>query len=239
MSSPSISPSPSSTAGSITSTPTASDSSGAAGGGAPATATLLFGFLVIFAALFTGFMFLAFFWKIQQRRQTAFLPEFDDIRGSNRGVPKLWEVWIRDDEHSEKGWNWEENTTTTPLSVDVGRVLSEQTASSPTSRSRRPWPCSLFRRRPVRPPRSQAAQQQEQHQLNAGGVTNAEEAEAATGLISGVQMSLVIVMPHADKPDRRRSEISHVSQVEQQQNWRRREYAIGIYHPSLREGWTL
>jgi hypothetical protein len=111
MSSPSVSPSPSSTTDSITSTPTASSgSSGGAGGAAPATATLLFGFLVVFAALFAAFLFLAFFWKIQQRRQTAFLPEFDDNRGSNRGVPKLWEMWIRD-EPREKEWNWENTTT--------------------------------------------------------------------------------------------------------------------------------
>jgi len=58
-----------------------------------------------------AFFFLAFFWKIQQRRQTAFLPEFDDIRGCYRGVPKLWEVWIRD-ELCEKEWNWENTTTT-------------------------------------------------------------------------------------------------------------------------------
>ncbi|KAF8504793.1 hypothetical protein F5888DRAFT_785467 [Russula emetica] len=232
MSSPSISPSPSSTTDSTTTTPSASGSSGA-GAGAPTTATLLFGFLVIFAALFAGFLLLAFFWKIQQRRQTAFLPEFDDIRGSNRGVPKLWEVWIRDDP-TEKEWNWE-TTTTTPLSVDVGRVPSEQAVSPPTSRSRRPWPYSLFRRRPARPPRSQVAQQQ---QLDVHGVTGAEE--VTTGLISGVRVSFVIVMPHAETPDRRRSEISRVSQVvEQQQNWRRREYAVGIYHPSFKEGWTL
>ena len=111
MSSPSVSPSPSSTTDSITSTPTASSgSSGGAGGAAPATATLLFGFLVVFAALFAAFLFLAFFWKIQQHRQTAFLPEFDDNRGSNRGVPKLWEMWIRD-ELREKEWNWENITT--------------------------------------------------------------------------------------------------------------------------------
>jgi hypothetical protein len=88
----------------------------------------------------------------------------------------------------------------------------------------------------VRPPRSQAQQQQDVH-----GVTGAEEAAATTtGLISDVQqVSLVIMMPHKETPDRRRSQISQVSQVEQQQNWRRREYAIGIYHPSFREGWTL
>jgi hypothetical protein len=108
MSSPSISPTSSSTTDSITSTPTASSG---AGGGAPATATLLFGFLVIFAALFAAFLFLAFFWKIQQRRQTAFFHEFDDVKGSNRGVPKLWEVWVRD-KPSEKEWNWENATTT-------------------------------------------------------------------------------------------------------------------------------
>jgi len=185
-------------------------------------------------------LLLAFFWKIQQRRQTAFLPEFDDIRGSNRGVPKLWEVWIRD-EASEKEWNWE--NATTPLSVDVGRVRTDQTVSPPTSRSRRPWPYSLLRRRQVRPPRSQAAQLQQLQQLDAPvsvhDVTGAEEA-TTTGPISGVQVSLVIMMPHADAPDRRRSEISQVSHVvERQQNWRRREYAIGIYHPSFREGWTL
>jgi len=221
MSSPSTSPSPTST----TSAPTASNTTGAGG---PATATLLFGFLVIFAALFAAFLFLAFFWKIQQRRQTAFLPEFDDIRGSNRGVPKLWEVWTR----IEREWNWE-NTAAAPLSIDVGRVPSEQTVS-PTSRSRscRPWPCSLFHRRRMRPTRSQ---QQQQH-----GVTGGEEA-TTTGLISGVRVSLVIMMPHAETPDRRRSEISQASQVmvEQQQNWRRREYALGIHHPSVREGWTL
>ena len=113
MSSPSISSGSSSTTGFTTPTPTASDPSGAGGGGggAPATATLLFGFLVIFAALFAAFLFLAFFWKVQQRRQTAFLPEFDDTRGSNRGVPKLWEVWIRD-EPGEKVWNGENTTTT-------------------------------------------------------------------------------------------------------------------------------
>lgn len=237
MSSSSISPSSSSTTDSITSTPTTSSGSGA-GSAAPAMATLLFGFLVIFAALFAAFLFLAFFWKIQQRRQTAFLPEFDDIRDSNRGVPKLWEVWIRD-EPSEKEWNWE--NATTPLSVDVGRIRTEQTVSPPTSRSRRHWP-SLFRRRPARPPRSQAAQQQQQQRLDAPvtvhGVTGAEEATA--GLISGVRVSLAIMMPHPETPDRRRSENSQVSRVvEQQQNWRRREYAIGIYHPSFREGWTL
>lgn len=117
MSSPSVSPSPSSTTDSTTST--SSGSSG--GGGAPATATLLFGFLVIFAALFAAFLFLAFFWKIQQRRQTAFLPEFDDGRGSNRGVPKLWDMWVRDEPSDEKEWNWE--TTTTTVSFCAVRFL--------------------------------------------------------------------------------------------------------------------
>src|SRR5260370_17441316 len=93
MSSPSITPSQSST----TSPSSTASSNSSGGGGGPATATLLFGFLVIFAALFTAFIFLALFWKIQQRRQTAFLPEFDDVGGSNRDVPKLWEVWIGDE----------------------------------------------------------------------------------------------------------------------------------------------
>ena len=79
-------------------------------------------------------------------------------------------------------------------------------------------------------------QQQQRQQLGVPGVTGAEEA-ITKGLISGVRVSSVILMPHAEAPDRRRSEISQVSQVvEQQQNWRRREYAIGIYHPSFREG---
>jgi hypothetical protein len=90
----------------------------------------------------------------------------------------------------------------------------------------------------VRPPRSQAAQQQQQH-LDVHGVTGAEEV-TTTGLISGVRVSFIVMMPHAETPDRRRSEISQVSQVvEQQQNWRRKEYAIGIYHPSFNEGWAL
>ena len=125
MSSPSISPSPSSTTDSTTSTSTASDSSGA-GSAAPATATLLFGFLVIFAALFAAFLFLAFFWRIQQRRQTAFLPEFDDSRGSNGGVPKLWEAWIRD-KNSEKEWKWENTTTVSFCAVQSPRHLSTPT----------------------------------------------------------------------------------------------------------------
>jgi hypothetical protein len=97
MSSSSFSPSSGSTAFS-TPAPTAGT-----GSGAPATATLLFGFLVIFAALFAAFLFLVFFWKIQQRRRrTALGPEMDEIGG----VPKLWEVWIRD-EASENQSNWE------------------------------------------------------------------------------------------------------------------------------------
>ena len=156
MSSPSISPTPSSTPGSITTTPTASDSSsGAAGGGAPATATLLFGFLVIFAALFAAFLFLAFFWKVQQRRQTAFLPEFDDVRGSNRGVPKLWEMWIRD-EPGEKEWNWENTAAAVSFRVIIQsphpstspqgcRRLFFTSSMAPVWRSRQPnpYPCMI------------------------------------------------------------------------------------------------
>jgi len=88
----------------------------------------------------------------------------------------------------------------------------------------------------VRPPQVAQQQQQQHQQVDVHGVTSEEEA-ATTELISGVRVSFVIMMPHADKPDRRRSEISQVSQVvEPQQNWRRREYAIGIYHPSFEEG---
>jgi hypothetical protein len=126
MSSPSISSSPSSTTDPTTSIPTASASSGA-GAGVPTTATLLFGFLIIFSAIFAAFLFLAFFWKIQQRRQTAFLPEFDDIRGTNRGVPKLWEVWVRD-ESSEKERNWE-NTITTTTTVSFCCAIPNNTVS--------------------------------------------------------------------------------------------------------------
>jgi hypothetical protein len=49
-----------------------------------------------------AFLFLAFFWKIQQRRRSAHWPEMGEIGG----VPKLWEVWIRD-EASENQSNWE------------------------------------------------------------------------------------------------------------------------------------
>jgi hypothetical protein len=137
MSSPSISPSSSSTTDSITPTPT---SSSGPGGGAPATATLLFGFLVIFAALFAAFLLLAFFWKIQQRRQTAFLPEFDDIRGSNRGVPKLWEVWIRD-EASEKEWNWENATTVSFCVVQYNSPRPSLQRSHDAVSFPLPYPC--------------------------------------------------------------------------------------------------
>jgi hypothetical protein len=91
------------------STPTDSSSpipTTSGGGGTPPTATLLFGFLVIFAALFAGFLFLALFWKLQRRRQIALPPELGEISGTHTGVPRLWEAWIRD-EPSEKQWNWE------------------------------------------------------------------------------------------------------------------------------------
>ena len=98
MSSSSLSPS----SGSIASSTPAPTTSFGGGGGTPATGTLLFGFLVIFAALFAAFLFLAFFWKIQQRRRSEFGPEVGEIGR----VPKLWEVWIRD-EASENQSNWE------------------------------------------------------------------------------------------------------------------------------------
>jgi hypothetical protein len=94
------------TSSSFTPTPTSTDT----GGGAPATATLLFGFLVIFAALFSAFIFLLFFWKIQQRRRAEFGPDIGEIRGARGSVPKLWEVWIRDELPSENQWNWESNS---------------------------------------------------------------------------------------------------------------------------------
>jgi hypothetical protein len=77
------------------------------GGGTPPTATLLFGFLVIFAALFAAFLFLALFWKLQRRRHVALPPEIGESSGgTHRAVPKMWEAWIRD-EPSENQWNWE------------------------------------------------------------------------------------------------------------------------------------
>ena len=87
----------------------------------------------------------------------------------------------------------------------------------------------------MRSARSEAVQQQ---LLDVHGVMGTEEAKTATGFINGVRVSCLIMMPHHHPhAQRRRSEISQVSQmVEQQQNWRRREYAIGIYHPSFREG---
>jgi hypothetical protein len=82
------------------------------------------------------------------------------------------------------------------------------------------------------------AQQQQQQQVDV--LTGAGAEATTTGLISDVRASFVIAMPHADAPEQwRRSEISRVSQVVEQQNWRRKEYAIGIYHPSFREGWRL
>ncbi|KAF8483821.1 hypothetical protein DFH94DRAFT_326553 [Russula ochroleuca] len=224
MSSSSVSPSSTATDSSSSSpTPTTS------GGGTPATATLLFGFLVIFAALFAAFLFLALFWKFQRRRLVALPLEIGEIGGTHRGVPKLWEAWIRD-EPSENQWKWE---SISPLSIDVDRELSEEAIGS-TSRSRRPWPFCLFRRKPVPPPSD--AQQQQQPDPH----TDADAEAISTGLISGVRASFVIAMPHADAPEQwRRSEISRVSQVVEQHNWRRKEYAIGIYHPSFREGWSL
>jgi len=95
------------------STATSTSTSGASAGnptGTPASATLLFGFLVIFVALFTAFLLLAVLWQYQRRRRDAassqIMLEFDESKGTYRGVPKMWEVWIQD-EPSGGHWEWE------------------------------------------------------------------------------------------------------------------------------------
>jgi hypothetical protein len=77
-------------------------------GSTPASATLLFGFLIIFVALFSAFLLLGFLWQFQRRRRAAqatLLLEFDENgRSYGDGVPKLWEVWIQDEPNH---WEWE------------------------------------------------------------------------------------------------------------------------------------
>jgi len=147
--------------------------------------------------------------------------DFDEIKATVGGVPKLWEVCVMDGPVGNQ-WEWE---SIRPLSIDVDREreLSGRAISPtpPTPSSRRFWPLRhLFRRRSVPPP-SQA------EQLEGAG------AEVSARLLAGAtSMSFIVAMPHADMPNRRRSEISHLSRVGE--NWRRREYAIGVYHPHCR-----
>jgi hypothetical protein len=114
-----------------------------------------------------------------------------------------------------------------PLSIDVDRELSGR-AIPPAPRSRRFWPRNLFHRRSVPPPSSQAEQQLDSAGAGAAGV------DVSARLLAGAtRMSFIVAMPHADMPNRRRlSEISQLSRVGE--NWRRREFAIGVYHPHFR-----
>ncbi|KAI9508523.1 hypothetical protein F5148DRAFT_885550 [Russula earlei] len=198
---------------------------GSGKGNSPASATILFGFLVIFVALFAAFLLLSFFWRYQRsRRGGDGALESDGSRGKHdlNRVPKMWEVWIQDDPSGGR-WSWE---SVMPLSIDVDRASSERGISTaPHSRLR--WPRNPFRRRPAPSP-APTQQQQQQHESGLGA-----EAQA---LISGMRMSFVIAMPQADAPNRRRSEISQASRAD---SWRRREYAIGTYHPPLWEGRML
>jgi len=200
---------------SSSSPPSSSTSSVSNNGETPASTTLLFGFLVIFAALFAAFLFLGFLWQYQRRRRRR-AGDLDEGRGADKkAVPKLWEVWAQD-EFSGDPWSWE---SIRPLSIDVGGGSSAST----TTRSRRRWPRSLFRRQPVPP-----APPQPQPHDNTG-------AEGlALNMHGGLKMSFVIAMPHIGAQNRRRSEISHLSRAEE--IWRGREYAIGrMYHPPFWE----
>lgn len=92
-------------------TTTAATPTSTGSGSTPPSATLLFGFLVIFVALFSAFLLLCFLWQYQRRRralQAGALPEFDENGRSYGygygGVPKLWEVWIQDE---PSHWEWE------------------------------------------------------------------------------------------------------------------------------------
>jgi len=163
-----------------------------------------------------AFLLLGFFWH--HRRHSRDVLEFDEAKGAYKGVPKLWEVWVEDEPNQ---WEWE-SIRPLSVSVDVDRAPTPPAVSpAPTSHSR-----PLFRN-PFRPQPVPTAPQA-QH-----GGTGAE----ASVPISGVRMSFIIAMPYAGAPNRRRSEISQLSRVGE--NWRHRDYAIGVYHPPFREGFAL
>ncbi|KAH9956481.1 hypothetical protein BC827DRAFT_1270852 [Russula dissimulans] len=212
--SPSLSLSPS------LSSPSSTTSSGSDSSSTPASTTLLFGFLVIFVALFAAFLFLGFFWQYQRlrRRRAA---DLDEGRGADRKtVPKMWEVWIQDEFSGDRDpRSWE---SIRPLSVDVGHGPSSGQAAAPTLTRSRRWPRNLFRHQPVPP-----APPQPQPPNNSTGAEG-----QALSMYGSMRMSFVIAMPHTDAPNRRRSEISQVSRAE---IWRGREYAIGMYHPPFWE----
>jgi len=88
--------------------PTSTSGTTTIGSGSPASATLLFGFLVIFVALFAAFLLLAIFWQYHRRRRAgaAIMLEFDESKGTYRGVPKMWEVWVQDEPSGDR-WEWE------------------------------------------------------------------------------------------------------------------------------------
>jgi len=144
----------------------------------------------------------------------------DEIKATTGGVPKLWEVCVMDGPDGNQ-WEWE---SVRPLSIDVDREPSRRAISpAPTPRSRRFWPRNFLFHRRSAPPPSQA------EQLDGGaGVVDV----SARLLAGATRMSFIVAMPHADMPNRRRSEISQLSRVGE--NWRRREYAIGVYHPHCR-----
>jgi hypothetical protein len=52
--------------------------------------------------LFTAFLLLGFFWH--HRRRSHDVLEFDEAKGSYKGVPKMWEVWVEDEPNQ---WEWE------------------------------------------------------------------------------------------------------------------------------------
>lgn len=152
--------------------------------------------------------------------------EFDESKGTYRGVPKMWEVWVQDEPGGDR-WEWE---SIRPLSVDADHTSSSRQATSPQLRPGGTW-SRLFRRGPVPLPLPRSSQPPEEAQQQSHG----PGAEAAS-LISDVRMSFVIAMPHVDTPNRRQSTLSQFSRVGE--NWWRKEYSIGTYHPPFREEFT-
>jgi hypothetical protein len=51
-----------------------------------------------------AFVLMGFYWNFRRRLREGMALEFDEARGTHRGVPRLWQVWIQD-EPSE--WVWE------------------------------------------------------------------------------------------------------------------------------------
>ncbi|KAI0302394.1 hypothetical protein B0F90DRAFT_212636 [Multifurca ochricompacta] len=198
-------------------TPTPTASSGSGKDATPASATLLFGILVIFLALFAAFMLLGFFWHIQRRRRRDVVLQFDEENGVYRGVPKMWEVWTKDENGGSPG-EWE---NIRPLSLDVNRAPPGKVIS-PESRLR-PWLRNPFYRSTAPPPPPQ-----EEAQLDSVG---------AGAPVNGIRTSFIIAMPYAGTPNWRRSMLSQASHVET--SWQHREYAIGTYRPPFLDGHPL